>query len=74
MDDTEERYRSRKWILSKNTLIAASIVAGILVIASVSGVEVVPNITWTLTWWSTFTGVVLGGYGIQNLVGRKIDK
>jgi len=69
----EQRYRSRKWILHKNTAIAILGFAATLVICRLFGVESAPDVSFTLKWAATATGAVLGAYSTANIVTRKVD-
>ena len=66
--NTEDRYRSRKWILHKNSGRAILAFAATLVICRLFGVEHAPDVSFTLKWAATSMGVVLGAYSTANIV------
>jgi hypothetical protein len=71
MDD-DDRFRSRKWILHKNTAIFVAVVATCLIACSLFGVENAPDVSFTLKWAATTMGVVLAAYSTANVATKKV--
>lgn len=70
---SDERYRSRKWILHKNTAVAVLVAGTVLVGCKLVGVEAAPDVAFTMKWAATTMGVILGAYSAANIVTRKVS-
>lgn len=67
---TDERYRSRKWILFSSTAVATTVGATLLVLCRLFGMENAPDVSSILNFWSLTMGAVLGGYSAVNLMAK----
>jgi hypothetical protein len=70
-EETDERFRSRKWILFLSTAVVATVGATLLVLCRLIGLEAAPDVSSTLSFWSLTMGAVLGGYSTVNLIQKK---
>lgn len=71
---TEDKFRSRKWIMARTVLGIATMLLVLFIALSIFGwgVAALPSIAELLNWWSITAGSVLAMYGGGNVWEKSV--